>query len=35
MNPRDPGPVVADVLGGLFAYFDAALALSPPRVGAG
>lgn len=30
MNPRDPGPVVEDVLGGLFGYFDAALALPPP-----
>jgi murein tripeptide amidase MpaA len=31
MNPRDPSPVVDDVLGGLFAYFDAALSLPPPE----
>lgn len=31
MNPRDPAPVVADVVGGLFAYFDAALAMAPPQ----
>lgn len=30
MNPRDPGPVVDDVMGGLFAYFDAALAMERP-----
>lgn len=35
MNPRDPAPVVEDVLGGLFAYFEAALALPPPQVRAG
>lgn len=34
MNPRDPAPVVEDVLGGLFAYFDAALAMPPPEAGA-
>jgi len=30
MNPRDPTPVVEDVLGGLFAYFEAALAMPRP-----
>jgi murein tripeptide amidase MpaA len=30
MNPRDPTPVVDDVLGGLFAYFERALAMPRP-----
>lgn len=30
-NPRDPAPIVEDVVGGLFGYFDAALAMPRPR----
>jgi len=31
MNPRDPAPIVEDVLGGLFAYFETALAMRRPE----